>query len=652
MTNVGNAIMQNEGTIAVQSDSPQPASDHTRRMQADAAQELPWCDSDDFDLSLRGFVGTIDGPVSDERGETVLDLPAYEFLDGDAPDSVHPSLWRLAKLNARHGLFEVAPGIHQVRNLDISNLTVIRGAEGIIVVDPLYSRETATEAMRLVRRHLGDLPVTGIIITHSHLDHFGGIDGVLPPECERAGGADVPIIAPAGFMANALSENLSTGVIEGRRNQYMFGTTLPRDARGQVTSSLGIATSTGVSTIRQPNVLVGPEGAVMDVDGVKFVFHDASGAEAPSEFHFVIPDRRAACLAENLSRVMHNIYTLRGAQVRDALLWSKYIDRAIDDLSDDVDVVFMGHHWPVWGTGRIRDFLEKQRDMYRFLHDETVRLMNHGYSGAEIAEVLTLPDDLAKFWPNRGNYGTLSHNVKAIYQRYLGWFDGNPANLHPLPPKALGVNYVDAMGGVDRVVDMAHAASERGEYRWAAELLKHVIAARPDNAAAKSLQASVFEQLGYQAESGPWRNFYLTGAQELRGLERNAGMAPSARSRELVRNVPIDDLIDFLGLRFKGGDHAGMTGVLRLVVDDVERFIVVKHGCLHGRTGLRHGEHVDSTLTMTRDQFSTLCQGAEDLDDAQRSDRVVIGGDESFARTFWSALDRFTGEFLMTEPRI
>lgn len=633
-----------------ESDRRQAASDVTQSIRGAAVDALPWHDDADFVNVQRGFLGTVSEAIEDEHGNAVLDLPRYAFLDEDSPSTVHPSLWRLAQLNGHHGLFTVCDGVYQVRNFDISNLTVILGETGFIVVDPLYSRETAAAAMRLVRDHLGDRPVTAVIYTHSHLDHFGGVLGVLShaEAIERK----VPIIAPAEFMEHAVNENLYTGVIEGRRNQFMFGTVLPRDSRGHVTSSLGIANSTGVSTLLAPTVSIGVEGAVMVLDGIEVEFINASGAEAPSELHFVLPALRAACLAENLTRVMHNIYTLRGAQVRDALLWSKLIDRTIDQLATRVDAVFMGHHWPVWGSAEIEAFLHKQRDLYRFMHDETLRYMNQGFTAGEIAEILELPEALAAYWPNRGTYGSLSHNVKAIYQRYLGWFDGNPANLNPLPPKRAAVNYVSAMGGIDRVIELATRAFADGDYRWTSELLKHAVSAHPDRADARELQARSFEQLGYQSEASPWRNFYLSGAQELRGTERTQGMSAAHRSRELVRAMSPEQLLDYLGIRFNGSAHHDLVGIIHFVVAGTLNVVTVGNGCIATRKHTRAGEAPSSSLELDHDVFAQLCQGALSIDEVIERSAASVTGDVDWLRRFWSALDSFDGGFALTEPRV
>lgn len=626
------------------------ATTSTELLHGEFSSALPWSDDQDFRSVDRGFIGTLSDPrIHNSDGQIVMDLTSSEFLQADAPATANASLWRMAQLNSRHGLFKVCDRVYQVRNFDISNLTVIIGDEGFIVVDPLYSEETAAAAMQLVREHLGDRPVTGMIYTHAHLDHFGGSRGVVT--AEEVLKRSIPVVAPEGFMEHAINENLFAGVAEARRNQFMFGAVLPQDPKGQITSSLGIGISKGVSTLVAPTVGIGAQNAEMTIDGVRFRFHPASGGESPAEFHFTLPDLGAACLAENLNRLMHNIYTLRGAPVRDALLWSKIIDSCFDYLDDGVDVVFMGHHWPVWGAEEIRHFLGKQRDLYRFMHDETLRLINHGYTGHEISEVLQLPDGLANYWPSRGLYGSLSHNVKAIYQRYMGWFDANPANLNPLPPGPAGRKYVQAMGGEEAVLTLARTSFEQGDYRWVSELLKHLLAAAPDRQEARELQAASFEQMGYQAESGPWRNFYLSGAQELRGTEKQAPGGAAERGNELVAAMGLDPLLDYLAIRFNGSTMQHLSLTMQFAIDGQTRYVVISDGTLRSCENLRRWETADAEITLPRTTFVDLCRGTLSWRSAL-STETKVSGDSVAVEEFWSALDTFTGAFVLTTPHI
>ncbi len=489
-------------------------SAHTASLNARVSENLPLSDPQDFEDAKRGLIASdAELRVANAEGVAIWDMPAYSFIDGEAPVSVNPSLWRQARLNNIHGLFEVTKGVYQLRGYDLANMSLIEGKTGWIIVDPLTAEETARAALAFAREHLGDKPVSAVIFTHSHIDHFGGVLGVLTPE--EAEERKVPIIAPESFIEEATSENIVAGVTMSRRALYMFGLRLPRGERGHVGSGLGKGPAHGTFGILQPTETISKTTTELTIDGVKFVFQNAPGSEAPSELTFYLPELKTFCGAEVVSHNMHNLYTLRGAKVRDALKWSGYIDEAIA-LFGNADVYFGSHHWPIWGNARIIDFLEKQRDTYKYINDQALRLALHGYTPREIAEQLELPESLRTSFANRGYYGTLRHNAKAVYQRYFGWYDGNPANLDPLPPTEAGTRYVELAGGPANLLKNAQAAYDKGEYRWAAEVLNHLVFADPENQEARDLLARAYDQLGYQAESGPWRDIYLTGAFELR----------------------------------------------------------------------------------------------------------------------------------------
>jgi alkyl sulfatase BDS1-like metallo-beta-lactamase superfamily hydrolase len=411
-----------------------------------------------------------------------------------------------------HGLFEVVPGVYQARGLDLSYISFVEGDRGVIVIDPLISVETAAAAIGLYRQHRGDRPVTGLIYTHSHVDHFGGARGILPGDTADG----VPVLAPAGFGGHAVSENVYAGTAMNRRAVYMYGAIVPPGATGQVGTGLGAGTSTGAVTLIPPTVDIVRTGQEETVDGVRMVFQMAPSSEAPAEMHIWFPDRRAFCAAENATHNQHNLLTLRGAEVRDPHAWAGYLTEAIDMVGDEADVLFASHHWPTWGRERVVEFLALQRDLYAYLHDQTLRLLNQGLTGPEIAEAVQLPPALEQAWHTRGYYGSTSHNVRAVYQRYLGFYDGNPAHLWPHPPVEAARRYMSAMGGPDAVVALAGEAFREGDYRWAAELLNHAVFAEPDLAPAQELLADTYEQLGYGAENGTWRGIYLSGAYELR----------------------------------------------------------------------------------------------------------------------------------------
>ncbi|GAA5012144.1 alkyl/aryl-sulfatase [Actinopolymorpha pittospori] len=509
-------------------------------------RSLPFGDERDREDARRGFVVALEpGVITGEGGRVVWDNDSYAFISGEAPDTVNPSLWRQSGLTALQGLFEVVPGIYQVRGLDLSNVSFVEGDRGVIVVDPLISTETAAAALALYRRHRGERPVTGVIYTHGHVDHFGGVKGVTTQQDVDAG--TCPVLAPEGFLEHAVAENVYTGTAMGRRSGYMYGAVLPRGVHGQVGAGLGQTTSTGTVTLIPPTVDITRTGQQETVDGVRMEFQLAPGTEAPAEMHFFFPRHAALCMAENATHTLHNLLTLRGALVRDPHVWSQYLTEAIDLFTSRADVVFASHHWPTWGRARVREFLSLQRDLYAYLHDQTVRMLNRGHTGSEIAELIQLPPALEAAWHTHGYYGSLSHNVKAIYQRYMGWYDGNPAHLWAHPPAEAGRRYVECMGGAEAVVAAARRSYDKGDLRWAAEILSHVVFAEPEHTAAKALLADTFEQLGYGAENGTWRNSYLSGAYELR--HGNFGTPTVTAAPDVLAQLSVPQLFDSLAIR-------------------------------------------------------------------------------------------------------
>lgn len=616
---------------------PKDATAATRAYQASCCAGLPADDEHDFYLAQRGFIGTIENAEI----EYAWSMKGFGFLDGERPDTVNPSLWRQAKLNAIHGLFEVCPGIVQVRGFDISNVTFIEGETGYIVIDPLTSAQPAAAALDLVRRERGDKPVVAVIYTHSHVDHFGGILGVLPDPA----GAQVPIIAPAGFLEAAVSENVLLGNVMGRRATYMYGALLPQGPRGHVDSGLGKGVSRGQVALVAPTVDVSETGQTMTIDGIEIVFQITPDTEAPAEMNFYFPQFRALCMAENCSCHMHNLYTPRGAQVRDAKAWSHYIEEARQIWGGEADVMFASHHWPRWGGDAIDAYLRRQRDMYRYVHDQSLRMANHGMVASEIAEALELPPTLAREWYTRGYYGTLSHNAKAVYQKYLGWFDANPAHLHPLPPEEAGRRYVELAGGADALLAKARAAFDAGDYRWVAELVNHLVFAEPANEAARALQADTLEQLGYRAESGPWRDFYLTGSQELR---RPIPASPSPRqgSSGQLRTLEAKNLLDALTVRLNGPKAGEQALALSIAFTDAgETFDVwIENAVLHARTGESY-----PAVRLARNTLVDLLTGEVALADAQIDGRAEGPGADELGRLL-PLLDRFDFWFNIVTP--
>lgn len=525
----------------------------------DHRSALPFDDARDFVDADRGFIAR-QSPcvVKAADGRVVWDNDAYDFLTGDAPTTVHPSLWRQSTLVAKQGLYEVvtaggatgedAKGIYQVRGFDLSNITFVEGDTGIIVIDPLVSTEVAAAALALYREHRGNREVRAVIYTHSHVDHFGGVLGVTSQSDVDAG--RVAVLAPEGFTAHAVQENVYAGTAMTRRAAYMYGTVLARGPRGQVGCGLGQTPSTGEVAIIVPTVDITETGETHTIDGVEIEFQMAPGTEAPAEMHFYFPRYRALCMAENATHNLHNLLTLRGALVRDPHGWAGYLTEAIDTFADRADVVFASHHWPTWGRDNIVEFLSLQRDLYAYLHDQTLRQLNQGFTGIEIAESFTMPPALERAWHARGYYGSVSHNVKAVYQRYMGWFDGNPARLWPHPPEAIGPRYVAAMGGLDRVVELAQQAFDTGDYRWAATLLDHAMFTDDSHAGARALYGDTLEQLAYGAETATWRNFFLAGATELR--DGNFGTPVQTTSTSMVAQLSPEQMFDVLAISVNG----------------------------------------------------------------------------------------------------
>jgi len=526
-----------------------PAEARIASQNQSALAAMPFDDVRDFDDAQRGFIAALEpGVVNDANGRVVWDADSYAFLTEPAPATAHPSLWRQSQLNAMQGLYEIVPGIYQVRGFDLSNMTIVEGDAGVIVIDPLISTETAAAALALYRAHRGDRPVTGLIYTHSHADHFGGARGVTTQDDVDSG--RVPVIAPEGLVEHAVAENVFAGTAMSRRGGYMYGAALPRGPQGQIGAGLGQTTSTGTVTIINPTVDITETGQELVVDGVRMIFQMAPGTEAPAEMHFYFPDHRALCLAENATHTLHNLLTLRGALIRDPHAWSGYLTEVIDLFAADTDVAFASHHWPTWGTDNVREYLSLQRDLYAYLHDQTLRLLNQGLTGAEIAEDFPLPPALERAWHTHGYYGSVSHNVKAIYQRYMGWFDANPAHLWAHPPVEAATRYVDFMGGAEAVVDKARTSFAAGDYRWVAEVLNHVVFAQPDFEPAKELLADTYEQLGYGAENGTWRNFFLSGAYELRN--GSFGTPASSASPDLMTQLSPEHIFDAIAIRING----------------------------------------------------------------------------------------------------
>lgn len=620
----------------------------TAKANARVLKELPFDDQQDFEQARRGLIASEPKlKVLGENDSIVWDQASYDFLQGKAPASVNPSLWRQSQLNAIQGLFKVTEGIYQLRGFDLSNMSIIESDTGWIIVDPLTSQETAAAAIAFARKHLGEKPIRAFIFTHSHIDHFGGVLGIA--SAEDIARDNIEIIAPIGFMEEATSENIIAGIPMTRRSSFMYGKQLARSPRGHVSSGLGLEPPFGRPGILPPTKLIEHTGQELIIDGVRMIFQNAAGSEAPAELTFYMPDSKVFCGAELVSRNMHNIYTLRGAKVRDSLKWSGYIDQAID-LFGEADIYFASHHWPIWGNKEVIDFLKKQRDTYKFIHDQTVRLASEGLTPREIAEQITLPESLSNTFSSRGYYGTLQHNAKAVYQGYLGWYDANPANLNPLPPRQSAIKIIEYMGGGEAVMSRAQQSFDQGEYRWVAEVLNHLVFAQPNNTDARALLANTYDQLGYQSESGPWRDIYLTGALELRNGVSQSGFN-TASAVNLLREVPVSTLFDSMAVRLNSEKAEGEKLRVNFYFTDIEEnhVLYVENSVLHHRIAPLDPQ-ATATIRLTHALYLNLAIGIVSAKDALLSDDFQIEGSKLDAISFFAMIDRPTGNFNIIEP--
>ncbi|MBU3685487.1 MAG: MBL fold metallo-hydrolase [Mycobacterium sp.] len=611
---------------------------------AEHSVTLPFDDTADFADADRGFIAALQPCViTAADGRVVWDNDAYAFLAGPAPVTVHPSLWRQSTLAAKQGLYEVVEGIYQVRGLDLSNVTFVEGDTGVIVIDPLVCTETAAAALGLYRRHRGERPVVAVIYTHSHVDHFGGVLGVTTQADVDAG--HVTVLAPEGFIEHAVQENVYAGTAMARRAAYMYGTSLKRGPQGQVGCGLGQAPSVGEVAVIVPTVDITATGQTHLVDGVEIEFQMAPGTEAPAEMHFYFPRFRALCMAENATHNLHNLLTLRGALIRDPHAWAGYLTEAIETFADRTDVVFASHHWPTWGRERIVDYLSLQRDLYAYLHDQTLRQLNQGHTGIEIAETFTMPPALEKAWHTHGYYGSVNHNVKAVYQRYMGWFDGNPARLWQHPPEAAAVRYVAAMGGTDRVVELAREAYDRADFRWAATLLDHAIFADSSHVGARELLVRTLEQLGYGSECATWRNFFLAGAKELR--DGNFGTPVGASTAGVLTQLTPEQIFDALAISVNGPRAWDLDLALDVTFVDTHsnHRLTLRNGVLIHRRRAVEPETATVTLSLSgKPRLLSLVAG--DFTSAG----LEITGDPSALQSLLGVLDRPDPDFNIIVP--
>ena len=626
------------------------ATEYTRVAQKAVRERLPFSDTEDFELAGRGFIAAIpEGVVRNEQGRALWNLQAYDFLDNEeAPDTVNPSLWRMARLNMNSGLFKVCERVYQIRGLDLANMTIIEGDAGLIVIDPMTTAEMARAGLELYLAHRPAKPVVCVIYSHCHVDHYGGVVGVISTDEVKAG--KVVVIAPDRFMEELAGENILVGNAMSRRAQYQFGGLLQTGPRGQVDAGLGKTIARGRVSLIAPTCIITKPTESHVIDGVEVEFQLAPDSEAPAEMHMFLPQFAVLNLAENATHLLHNLIPLRGALVRDSRMWSRHISDAICLFGDRTDILIGQHHWPTWGRSKVRAYLESQRDIYKYVHDQTVRLMNHGLTPVEISEQLDLPPGLDQNWSVRGYYGTVSHDSKAVYQRYLSWYDANPANLNPLPRGKTALKTIEYMGGSSAVLERARKDFEDGNYRWVAQVLSHLVFAEPRNLPGRALLADAFEQLGYQAESASWRNAYLYGTQELRKGVKQLGprriLGPG-----ILAGVTTGSLFDFMAIRLNGPNAEGLNWRINWILRDSGKHAAMKlQNCT--LTHVFSDKPTEADVMVETDHATLVSLNIREtgVDSAAKAGQLRIDGDQSIVARLFDLLDDFEMMFDVVAP--
>lgn len=621
-------------------ESAKDASSFTKSVNQQYQQSLPFNNRQDFDDAQRGFIAPLlnEGKLTTPDGKVYYRALDYQFdINAPAPSTVNPSLWRQSQVNGISGLFKVTDRMYQVRSQDISNITFIEGDTGIIVIDPLVTPNAAKASLDLYFKHRPQKPIVAVIYTHSHTDHYGGVKGLVSEADVKAG--KVQIIAPEGFMEEAISENVLAGNIMSRRALYSYGLLLPHNAQGNIGNGLGVTLATGDPSIIAPTHSITKTGEKLNIDGLDFEFLMAPGSEAPSEMHLYIPALKALCTAENSTHTLHNFYTLRGAKTRDTAKWTDYLNETLDKWGSQAEVLFMPHTWPVWGNQHINDYIGKYRDTIKYIHDQTLHLANQGYTMNEIGNMIHLPETLDKNWASRGYYGSVSHNARAVYNFYLGYYDGNPANLNPYGQVDMGKRYVKALGGSAHAINLAREAYNQGDYRWASELLKQVIAADPGDQVAKNLQADTFEQLGYQAESATWRGFYLTGAKELREGVHKFSHASTASS-DTIKGMTVEMLLDYLAVRLDSEKAAGKNISLNFNFSSNDNMnLSLENSVLNYRKTLQ--PKADASFYMSRSDLHDVLVGQAKMADLVKAKKEKIIGNANKLNEIISCMDKF-----------
>ena len=618
----------------------QPASQYTKQQNQHYLTSLPFADRQDFDDAQRGFIAPLpnQGILKNADGKPFYRAEDYKFdINAPAPETVNPSLWRQSQINGISGLFKVTERMYQVRGQDISNITFIEGDTGIIVIDPLVTAGAAKASLDLYYQHRPQKPIVAVIYTHSHTDHYGGVKGIVSENDVISG--KVQILAPAGFMEEAISENVLLGNIMSRRALFSYGLLLPRNPQGNIGNGLGVTLTTGLPTIIAPTQSIIKTGEKKVIDGLEFDFLMAPGSEAPSEMHLYIPALKALCTAENTTHTLHNFYTLRGAKTRDTSKWTEYLNETLDMWGSQAEVLFMPHTWPVWGNQHINDYIGKYRDTIKYIHDQTLNMANQGYTMNEIGNMIQLPPTLANNWASRGYYGSVSHDARAVYNFYLGYFDGNPANLDPYGQTDMGKRYDKALGGAKQTIELAQEAYDKGDYRWTSELLKHVISAEPDNQAAKNLQANAFEQLGYQAESATWRGFYLTGAKELREGVRKFTHG-TTNSPDTINGMSVEMLLDYMAVRLDSEKASGKHISLNFNLDKGENLnLTLNNSVLNHRQTLQ--PDADASFYISRTDLHDVLTGQVKMSDLVHAKKVKVIGKAAKLDEVIAMLDQF-----------
>ena len=631
------------------------ATSYTKELNEKVYKDFDFGNTKNFDQAKKGYLAPLDnnGIVKNKDGKVIWDFGRFKknFKVGSkAPATVHPSLWRQTQLLTYGGLFEVVPGVYQIRSLDLANMTIVESQTGIIIYDPLLSQELARAALELYYKHRGKKKVVAVIYSHSHADHFGGAKGIVNPSDVKSG--KVKIYAPVGFNEHAIAENLSAGAAMSRRAVYMFGSSLPISPKGQVSSGLGLSISSGIISLIEPTDLISKTGEIRIIDGLEHEFIMALNSEAPAEMMWYVPRFKMVSLAENATYTMHNLYTLRGAKTRDASLWAKYLNEVIQTWGKKYKLAIGMHHWPTWGNTEVTEHVKAQRDLYKFLHDQTVQLMNKGFTINEIPEQIKMPKSLKKVWSTQGYYGSKSHNVRAIYNYYLGYFDGNPSHLDPIPPSQEAKHYVEALGGPDKVYNLGKEAYNTGKYKWASTLLNHLVFYDPDNKKARLLLANALTQLGYQAKSGPWRNFYLTGAKELREgpPEKNPG---PTREKEILATLPIEKIFSFMAIQLDANKAEGKKISVNWHFSDTnEKYRMVLENSVLNHWQVSNLEKADATITITRDLLNRVLSRQIKYAKLFTSDDVKVEGSTLSFMKLMLCLDRLAqyAPFNLIEP--